>query len=903
MSLRPLLPSNASNWMNSWRPRPSHRGGRALRERLTFEPLEIRSLLSAGPMDSAAAIPSQPDYFIPDVPCETALMANPGNPSDVFLPDFREAADTAVTMLSRFDGQEDATGAIFAAFGQGAGDVAGSNAADGEMSPQEDGHRMAFDAEDGSQYVLEYSLESGLSEDGHTSFSRLTFTVEHYVFANALPTADAGGPYEIVEGDPLTLDASASSDADGDSLSYSWDLDGDGEFDDATGADPQLSWDELAALGINDDGTYTVGVQVDDGFDGVDQASATISVQNAAPLAQIEVFDEAGDVPPVAADSPDAGEILIDEGTSIDLVGTAIDPGTVDTHTFDWSVTRNGEPFASHSGQDFRLTPAGGGLYQVGLSVSDDDGGVGLAGATIEVAAVGPEVAIAEAPETVPEGTPIDLEADVVSSSAADTLAFDWSVTKNGEAYQSGSDAGLSFTPDDNGTYVVTLTVADDAGEAAAAQSVIEVTNVDPQGTIHGVPESADEGTEIAFDAVVTDPGTADTHTIAWQVTKDGEDYQSGSGESFALTPDDNGLYEVSLTVTDDDGGTSRTTSAIEVANVAPEATIADAPELVDEGTAVTVSGLVADSGSADTHTFDWHVSKNGEAYLSASGESLEFTPDDNGIYDVELTVTDDDGASGVVASQIDVENVAPQLSEVAGTPWLAEGESYAVSGNISDPGTADSFELAVDWGDGAAETFSYPAGTTGFNEAHQYASGGIYTVGLTLADDDLASAGASEVASVSGVGVHDGVLQVVGTQQSDIVFVDRIEGDQFLVVADFLHEASRSRSVDAAGINQIEIYLADGNDLAVVSDNVDTSALIDGGAGNDLIQGGRGDDVLLGGDGHDLLSGNSGRDLLVGGLGVDYLLGNLADDVVIGGTTNDNVNDQALLTMMDDWF
>ena len=822
MSLRQLLPSTASNWKKSWRPRPSIRGGRAIRERLALEPLETRTLLSAGPMDSGAAIPSQPDYFIADVRDETALVANAsdagnaGNISDVFLPDCREAADTAVSLLSQFDGQEGVTSAIFADFaamGSDASNVAGTNATDAEVSPEEDGHRLVVNGDDGSQFVLEYSFESGTSSDGHVTFSRFSFTVEYYAFANALPTADAGGPYEIVEGDPLTLDASASSDADGDSLSYSWDLDGDGEFEDASGADPVLNWEELAALGINDDGTYTVDVQVDDGFGGQDRATATVSVQNAAPVAVIEILDNSVEMRPGSEDTSDDVEITIVEGTSIDMVGTAIDPGIVDTHTFDWSVMRNGEPYDSHVGQYFHFTPDDNGVYQVGLSVTDDDGGVGLAGATIEATNVAPEVAIAGAPETVPEGTLVTLDADVVDSGPVDTFTLEWNVTKNGQQYQSGGDTSFSFTPDDDGIYVATLKVTDDDGDATTAESVIEVTNVDPEGTIDGLPDSADEGAEISFDAVVSDPGTADTHTVNWHVAKDGEDYRSGSGEHFGFAPDDNGLYEVSLTVTDDDGGTSQTTS------------------------------------------------------------------------------------------QVNVQNVAPELGEVAGTPWLAEGESFSLSGNISDPGTADAFELAVDWGDGVPETFSYPAGTTGFNETHQYDSGGIYTVGLTLADDDLASAVASQTASVSGVGVHDGVLQVVGTQQSDIVFVDRLDGDQFLVVADFLQDASRSRSVDAAGIDQIEIILADGNDLAVVSDNVETPSLVDGGTGNDLIQGGRGNDVLLGGDGHDLLAGGSGRDLLIGGLGIDYLLGNLADDVVIGGSTDENVNDQALLTMMDEWF
>ena len=46
------------------------------------------------------------------------------------------------------------------------------------------------------------------------------------------------------------------------------------------------------------------------------------------------------------------------------------------------------------------------------------------------------------------------------------------------------------------------------------------------------------------------------------------------------------------------------------------------------------------------------------------------------------------------------------------------EDDVVVVSGQISDPGTLDTFTVLIDWGDGSApEPFSYPAGTTSFSE------------------------------------------------------------------------------------------------------------------------------------------------------------------------------------------
>ena len=62
----------------------------------------------------------------------------------------------------------------------------------------------------------------------------------------------------------MPLDASGSFDPDADPLTYSWDINGDGVFGDATGATPTLSWEQLQALGINDNDGFAVTVQVRD---------------------------------------------------------------------------------------------------------------------------------------------------------------------------------------------------------------------------------------------------------------------------------------------------------------------------------------------------------------------------------------------------------------------------------------------------------------------------------------------------------------------------------------------------------------------------------------------------------------------------------------------------------------
>ena len=111
-----------------------------------------------------------------------------------------------------------------------------------------------------------YTVSISVAEDGGAGASHSdTFSVD---VAPSSVTANAGGPYVINEGQPVTLNASGS--AAGGSASYRWDIDGDGDFDEnVTGVNPTLSWSQLAGLGI-DDGPHdrTVTVEVSDGSGG-----------------------------------------------------------------------------------------------------------------------------------------------------------------------------------------------------------------------------------------------------------------------------------------------------------------------------------------------------------------------------------------------------------------------------------------------------------------------------------------------------------------------------------------------------------------------------------------------------------------------------------------------------------
>src|SRR5205814_10335296 len=81
------------------------------------------------------------------------------------------------------------------------------------------------------------------------------------------------------------------------------------------------------------------------------------------------------------------------------------------------------------------------------------------------------------------------------------------------------------FTPSPPPPPIPTRRSSDLTAGAATASQSITVNNVAPTASIVGAPASSSEGTLISLTSNVVDPGTADTFSYAWLVTKNGNAY------------------------------------------------------------------------------------------------------------------------------------------------------------------------------------------------------------------------------------------------------------------------------------------------------------------------------------------------------------------------------------------
>ena len=306
----------------------------------------------------------------------------------------------------------------------------------------------------------------------------------------------------------------------------------------------------------------TVTITANDGNGGIATTTFSLAVSNLPPTAAITG---------APASSP--------EGTAINLGSTVTDPSSVDTTAGfmrSWSVTKNGNPFASGGGASLSFTPDDNGTYVLTLSATDKDGGVGTDSKTITVTNVPPTAAITGAPASSPEGTAINLGSTVTDPSSADTtagFAVAWNVTKNGNPFASGNLASFSFTPNDNGTYVVTLSATDKDGGVGTASTTINVTNVAPTITaVTPSPTSVLVGQAVTFTGTATDPSSEDTAAglqWAWNAGSAFGAFGAPHANTFTSSYGVCGTYTVGAKAMDKDGGVSApfTSNAVTVWN------------------------------------------------------------------------------------------------------------------------------------------------------------------------------------------------------------------------------------------------------------------------------------------------------------------------------------------------
>ncbi len=227
-----------------------------------------------------------------------------------------------------------------------------------------------------------------------------------------------------------------------------------------------------------------------------------------------------------------------------------------------------------------------------------------------------------------------------------------------------GSGMSVSHTYVHPGTYLVKLTVTDNAGKMNYEKIAITVTNPAPVASFSMSDDAPTSGDEVAFTAAGCYDANGEIVSYDWNFG----DGNTGNGEKIKHTFDDPGYYVVVLTVADNDGATTVVRHAVDVHEESssscsggscgsgvdiPLAVITGLPSCSGgtTGNAIAFDGSFSRAADGQIVSYRWDF---GDGKIG-SGARVSHTYETTGRFIVTLTVTDDVGTKGTAYGAVSI--------------------------------------------------------------------------------------------------------------------------------------------------------------------------------------------------------------------------------------------------------
>lgn len=536
----------------------------------------------------------------------------------------------------------------------------------------------------------------------------------HWVKVNAPPSALLQAPALWAPGEAIQLDASGSVDSDGRIVRYDWDF-GDGKT--GTGITVTHQW--------QNPGIYVIRLRVEDDSAGLSNSTAEETAQiiiNAAPIPMAEY-------PKVAA----AGATVdFSAAQSKDLDGTITD--------WAWDMGDG----TQKQGKNIKHTYAAPGIYTVSLKVTDDTKTLNNAAETTF------DVRVNHPP--VPEaGEDLVVNESLVSFNAGRSFDKDDPIIDYFWKFGDGADAHGKIVHHAYavpGTYDVRLIVTDASGVASASQSDSMRVRVNhPPIADAGGPRLVAPGESIEFDAAFSIDPDGEIAAFEWDMA-DGRTWFKAARTDHRFK--DPGVYQVCLTVTDNDGAQGIDCAVVTV-NAQPQAWFLPVPRIAP-GQTVVLDGRASYDPDGEIHRAVWDFGDGGKR---AEGLLVEHVFEKPGRYLVNLIVKDRSGAQNSTNRFARAIEINHQPLADMGDDLHVCRQTIAFDALASTDPDGDPLSCFWDFGDGAKGA--------GCRLIHSYSGPGLYPVSLTVNDGWGLS---------NSTDVDKAVVQINGPPEAVIDFV-----------------------------------------------------------------------------------------------------------------------------------
>ncbi|KAA9039313.1 T9SS type A sorting domain-containing protein [Ginsengibacter hankyongi] len=551
---------------------------------------------------------------------------------------------------------------------------------------------------------------------------------------NQPPVASAGIDQTItLPTNTVTLSGSGS-DSDGTVVSYAWTMiSGPSSYNIVNANSPSTDVTGLVQ------GVYQFQLTV------IDNSGAT-----ATDIVSITV-NAAANIPPVANAGIDQTITLPTNTVTLSGSGSDSD-GTVVSYTWTEISGPSGYNIVNPNSSFTDVTGLVEGVYQFQLQVTDNNGAIGTDIVQVTVNAVTniPPVANAGLDQT------ITLPADSVTFSGIGSdadgvvVSYAWSKISGPSAYTIVNPAlpSTNVTGLIQGVYLFELQVTDDNGATSADTIQVTVnaaTNIPPVANA-----GSDQTITLPTNSVTLfgNGSDADGSIVGYNWTKisgpSGYTIINATSASTDVTGLVQGLYQFRLKVTDNNGATGTDTIQVTVnisGNVSPVANAGSDQTITLPTDSVTLSGSGTDTdGTIVGYTWTQISGPSSYNILNATSSSTSVTGLVQGVYQFQLEVTDNSGATGTDIVRVIV-NAPPNISPVANAgadqTIKLPVNSVTLSGSGTDSdGTVVSYEWTEISGPSSYNIVNATSAATDITGLVK----GIYKFQLKVTDNDGAT-------------------------------------------------------------------------------------------------------------------------------------------------------------------
>ena len=424
-------------------------------------------------------------------------------------------------------------------------------------------------------------------------------------------------------------------------------------------------------------GTTTITYSVSDGNGGEDTQTVTITVTavNDAPVA-----------------NDDAAKVTEDGAVSIPVLANDTDVDNDELSVTTASASEGTVSVAANGTLSYTPPADFDGAATITYSISDDNGGTDTGSVSITVDGVN------DAPIAIADNATVDEDSSVTIAVLANDSDIDGdpltvtAATSSQGTVSIDAAGDITFSPDAdfNGNATISYTIDDGNGATDSAVVNVVVNPVNDNPVAENDTATVDEDTSVTIDVLLNDTDI-DEDVLTLSDVDAAEGTASIQGGKLVYTPaeNENGVVEVTYTVSDGNGGTATGIVSITINAINDAPTLEPLTAVTNQNEAVTVDvvAAVVDVDEGDTHTIVSAVSTDG--VVTISDGVLTYTPseDFSGTATIDVCVQDAEGeeACTTVTVTVTYTNIAPEVEDF--TLTINEGDALplALTGTDAD--------------------------------------------------------------------------------------------------------------------------------------------------------------------------------------------------------------------------